>query len=165
MKMICPRCGNEENVVKNGHKMQTGTQTEKIKRQRYKCKTCDVTFYDANDYYKTKGKDDIRVKLLGIILKQSNYALAELNRYFGYTENSSEISFWERNIIGRDIFEQYSTRTPYTKSHSHSFCADEFTTKKDLVHGIERCSAKKGIFIALNDDCSISYVDVFNESE
>lgn len=159
--MICPHCLNEENVVKNGYKIQAG----KIKRQRYKCQTCGSTFYDENDYYKDKGKNDIRVKLLGIILKQSNYALAELNRFFGYTENSSEISYWERNIIGRDIIERYSPRLPYTKSYSHSFCAEEITKKEDLIQGIEKCSSKKGIFIALKDDCSISYVDVFDESE
>lgn len=164
IKLRCPLCGNEENVVKNGHKIQTGSQTEKIKHQRYKCKDCGITFYDENGYYKGKGKSDIRVKLLGIILKHSNIDLKELNRFFGYVENSSEISAWERNIIGRDIIDQNSPRLPYTKSHSHSFCADEITTKKDLVQGIERCSAKKGIFIALKDDCSISYVDVFDES-
>lgn len=162
--MNCPNCGNEESVVKNGHKKQTGSRTEKLKRQRYKCKTCNITFYDENNYYKSKGKSDIRVKLLGIILKHSNFDIADLNSFFGYVENSSEISAWERNIVDRNMIDKFSERIPYSKNN---IPMKEYTsrTKEGLVNLIINSRATKGIFVALKEDCSISYIQIFDENK
>lgn len=159
--MKCPYCFIE--AVKNGKKKQTGNKVDKIMRQRYKCNKCGRTFYEREDYIYPKGKNDIRVKLLGIILKFSDFAISDLNNFLGYTENSSIISDWANDLINADLSD---LRIPYKKSFSYSYSSSEIESKKQrLIKGIEHCSARKGIFIALEDDCSISYIDIFDESK
>ena len=51
------------------------------------------------------------------------------------------------------------------KSHSYAHHSYGINPKKENVtKWIEKGTAKKGIYIALNDDCSISYIDVFDET-
>lgn len=152
--MNCPICGKSDVVIKYGK--------DKSKRQLYRCKECEKIFYDEKDYIKPKGKSDIRVRLLGIILKYSDFDLFELNKFLGLTGNSSEISLWENNLIRPDLSD---LRMPYMKSHSHAHHSLGIESKKEnITKYIEKGTAKKGIYIALNDDCSISYIDVFDET-
>lgn len=157
--MDCPVCGYSDKVVKNGYKLKK-TKKDTIKRQRYRCKTCKITFYDPNDYEILIGKKDIRVNLLGIILKHSFFDLQELNKFFGYNVNSSQLSVWEKSIINEGLLE---VRPPYMKSQSNSNNSDVILTKNNFIANINSCDVNKGVFIAIKDDCSISYIKVFDE--
>lgn len=161
--MECPFCGKSDCVIKYGKDRQTCAGTEKKERQRYRCKDCKKVFYDKNDYIKPKGKSDIRVKLLAIMLRHSDFDLAELNEFFGYTPNASEIQLWEKEYLK---FNFSNIRMPYMKSHSYAHHSNEIElTRENVIKWIEKGTAKKGIYIALDDDYSISYVDIFDETK
>lgn len=158
--MDCPVCGCSDKIIKNGYKLKN-TKDGVIKRQRYRCKTCKITFYDPNDYKKLMGKKDIRVNLLGIILKHSFFDLQELNQFFGYNINSSQLSVWEKSIINEGFLE---VRPKYIKSQTNYCESKKINTKKNVISDITQCKAKKGIFITLDNYCCISDIDVFDES-
>ncbi len=169
--MICPYCGEEKYVVKNGSKQQTGFYTEKLKRKRYKCKKCKKTFYDDEESQRLRYTRDFRIKLLAILLKHSYFGTSTLNNFFGYTENSSEIKLWENQIIDGEILRNYLLKKLYIKTHSdkkgysYYFDRKNINSKEELIKSIENSSSQKGVFIAMDKEYKISDVYLYEEEE
>lgn len=168
--MICPFCGSEEYVVKNGSKMQTGIYTNNLKRKRYKCTKCKKTFYDESEVQRLRYTRDFRIKLLAIMLKHSYFNISDLNQFFGYVKNSSEITLWENQIINEEILRKYFLKERYIKIHpnkksySYYFDRKNLNSKTELITHIENSSALKGVFIEINNDYTISDICLFDQN-